>query len=77
MKNINDIEFVSAGNKLKNFITTKTTYEERKKLSIKITKELLSNNGLGEQLEYFDKHKKKDDLADSFLQSLWYISKIK
>ena len=77
MKNINDIEFISASNKLKNFITTKTTYEERKKLSIKITKELLSNKELLELLEYFEKHKKKDDLADSFLQSLWYISNIK
>ena len=24
-------------------------------------------------IEYFDKHKKKDDLADSYLQGLWYI----
>jgi len=50
---------------------------ERKQLSIKITKELLSNNGWSEQLNYFEKHKKKDDLADAFLQSLWYISNIK
>ena len=77
MKNVNDIEFISACNKLKKFITTKTTYTERKQLSIKITKELLSNNGWSEQLNYFEKHKKKDDLADAFLQSLWYISNIK
>ena len=43
----------------------------------KITKELLSNKELLELLEYLEKHKKKDDLADSFLQSLWYISNIK
>ena len=24
--------------------------------------------------EYFSKHKKKDDLADSFLQGVWYLS---
>ena len=23
---------------------------------------------------YFNNHKKKDDLADSFLQALWYIN---
>lgn len=77
MKNVNDIEFISACNKLKKFITTKTSYAERKKLSIKITKELLRKNEWSNQLNYFEKHKKKDDLADAFLQSLWYISNIK
>ena len=34
MNDIKDIEFVAASNKLKNFITTKTSYNERKKLGI-------------------------------------------
>ena len=27
-----------------------------------------------EHLEYFNKHKKKDDLSDSFLQGMWFIN---
>ena len=75
MNDIKDIEFVSASNKLKKFITTKTTYSERKKLGIKITLDIITNeNYLNEWAEHFNTHKKKDDLADSFLQALWYIN---
>ena len=28
-------------------------------------------------IEHFEKHKKKDDLADSFLQGIWYINEKK
>lgn len=74
MNDIKDIEFVAASNKLKHFITTKTSYNERKKLGIKITFDMIaSENYLNEWEEHFNKHKKKDDLADSFLQGLWYI----
>ena len=60
--------------KLKNYITTKTSYNERKKLGIKITFDMVASvNYLNEWEEHFNKHKKKDDLADSFLQGLWYI----
>ena len=31
------------------------------------------NNLLVEWVEKFNKHKKKDDLADSYLQGLWYL----
>ena len=31
------------------------------------------NNFLNKWIEIFDKHRKKDDLADSFLQARWYI----
>ena len=34
---------------------------------------IASENYLNEWEEHFNKHKKKDDLADSFLQGLWYI----
>ena len=45
---------------------------------IKYTNELLNNNNsLHKWLEKFTKHKKKDDLADSFLQGLWYLKSAK
>ena len=82
MKNMNNILFVSAANKLKTFIgNKKTTYSERKKLSIEETKKLLIKMG-GDNLEkekiinMFNKHKKKDDLVDCFLQGIWYKGSI-
>ena len=69
------IEEISSSNKLKDYLTKKKTkYTERKKLSIKVTQEILKeNNNLDEWLPTFLEHKKKDDLADSFLQGIWYI----
>ena len=50
------------------------TYAERKKLSISITNSiLLENHKINNWLSLFLAHTKKDDLADSFLQGLWYI----
>lgn len=74
-KNIPLVEEVSASNKLKEFLgNKKTTYTERKNESIKITRNILNeNNFLNNWLEHFNKHKKKDDLADSFLQGRWYL----
>ena len=74
-KDIPLVEEVSASNKLKEFLgNKKTTYAERKKESINITRNLLNtNNFLSKWIEIFDKHKKKDDLADSFLQGRWYL----
>tara|TARA_Y100000768_G_C23983313_1_gene687182 strand:- start:2097 stop:2882 length:786 start_codon:yes stop_codon:yes gene_type:complete len=77
MKNITDIEFISASNKLKSFVSNKTTYAERKKISVEITKNILKEKDLLDKLEYFNNHKKNDDLADAFLQVLWYISNFK
>ena len=43
-------------------------------MSIDVTRNILNEQkALTKWVEYFDKHKKKDDLADSFLQALWYI----
>jgi hypothetical protein len=64
------VECISASNKLKLFITEKTTYAERKRLSIEYTRQLLENNKLETT---FERHTKKDDLADSFLQGIWYF----
>jgi hypothetical protein len=53
----------------------KTTYSERKKNSIKQTIELITNQEkYQEWTTFFKNHKKNDDLADSLLQALWYIS---
>ena len=76
MKNINNIHFISSLNKLKRFVQSKkrTTYKERKKIGIQITNDILNCNNILEQWkEYFNVNKKKDDLADSFLQGVWYI----
>lgn len=70
------IEQISPSNKLKKFIgNKKTSYGERKKLGIKYTRETLQKNIFYMQwMEHFESHKKKDDLADSFLQGIWYIN---
>ena len=70
------ILFVSASNKLKPFITKKTTYKERKLLGIQKTKDLL-NIYDNKWINTFNLHNKKDDLADSFLQAIWYLIHIK
>ena len=71
------IEEISAANKLKPFLSQgqKTTYNERKKMGIKITLQQLSaTSKIINWMDFFQSHKKKDDLADSFLQGLWYLN---
>ncbi len=69
-----NIEFMSAANKLKLFVPKeKTSYNERKKLSIMYTAKLLETKNMLNDLEYFNKHSKKDDLADCFLQGIYYL----
>jgi hypothetical protein len=53
---------------------SKTTYSERKKAGVDIVKELLPKNN-AVWLPTFLTHKKKDDLADAFLQGVWYLNK--
>ena len=73
MKDQNNIEFYSSSNKLKLFIgNQKTTYNERKKLSIEACNNLLINNK-NDWLDSFNKNNKKDDLADCFLQGIYYL----
>ena len=68
------IQFVSASNKLKNVDGKKATYAERKKLGVEKCLEVISSNqNCHSQVEFFKSHKKKDDLADSFLQGIWFI----
>jgi len=88
MEHTTNIEFISSTNKLKLFTDkkTKTDYKERKKMGIEFCRNVMINNidnydykddnecYFKGWLEHFDKHKKKDDLADCFLQGLWYIN---
>ena len=65
----------NAANKLKHFLgKKKTTYAERKKLSKVLTEKICSLH-YQEWLPFFQKCKKKDDLADCLLQVLDYSIK--
>jgi hypothetical protein len=75
MRGAPTIEVVSPTNKLKMLEAGKTTYAERKKLSVAHTRATLA--ALQLPTSDFDAHKKKDDLADTFLQALWYLKKMK
>ena len=67
-----EVVYWSSGNKLRFMKKNKSTYKERKKLSILVTncivKEFYPTHDIS-------KHKKKDDLADCFLQLLDYLVK--
>jgi hypothetical protein len=74
--NVKNIEFISASNKLKCCdIKEKTKYSDRKKLGISKCLEIITSDfRFNEHIDYFTKHKKKDDLSDSFLQGIWFIN---
>ena len=75
-RSITDIHFVSSHNKLKAFDVKKKTYAERKKSGIEVTEKIITEKPLLNKWKtLFKSHKKKDDLADAFLQGLWYLSK--
>lgn len=68
------IKYISSFNKLKLFTEEKLSYKDKKKLAIQKTEEILNSNGnLTKWTDFFKKHKKKDDLADSLLQSIVYM----
>ena len=82
------IEFVNASNKLKDDQNSKTLsdvdkndnktekakYSDRKKQGIQKSLELLNGEAKYQDwTDFFQKHGKKDDLADCFLQGLWFI----
>ena len=72
------IEYVSSSNKLKKMIKSSTenttdSYKTHKKDGITFCRTRLANYPL-KWLTWFESYKnKKDDLADSFLQGIWYI----
>jgi hypothetical protein len=54
----------------------KAMYAKRKKASIERAREFIAGDGPNKDLvKFFDSHKKKDDLADSLMQSLSFINK--
>jgi len=73
---VEHIEFISASNKLKDCdVKDKSKYSDRKKLGISKCLETITNDfRFSEHLDYFNKHKKQDDLSDSFLQGLWFLN---
>jgi len=90
MHDITKIDFVSAGNKLKVGDTPKpptktntsditlssSSYSLRKKEGIRITLQMLEKDDKHKKwLTHFKTHKKKDDLADAFLQGNWFLFK--
>ena len=78
MNDITQITFVSAANKLKGHMDIETdisTYAARKKEGIHVTLKLL-NERFPEWLSHFTQHKKKDDLADAFLQGNWVAKQL-
>jgi len=79
IRKTHNIKFISAANKLKYFMhKSSTTYNERKKFGIEITQQILSDNIQFHPYEnYLYKNKKKDDLADCFLQGMWYLTEAK
>ena len=77
--NVDSIQFISASNKLKDCdIKDKGSYSDRKKLGIAKCLEIITKDfTFSEHVDYFNKHKKKDDLSDSFLQGIWFINSFK
>ena len=83
MKNNNiKIEFISASNKLKDFIPAdleikekvKLDYKQRKQLGVKTSLHFVDTDERFKEWSVFlHKHNKKDDLSDCFLQGMWYI----
>ncbi len=74
MNDMLNIEFINASNKLKLFSSQKLNYSERKKKGTEITKLLINKQNHTSWKTKFNKSKKKDDLADCFLQAIWYLA---
>ena len=78
---VSTIEFVSSSNKLKELAPqsgAKTTYKQHKQDGIFYGEKFLKENFKENQekwLKYFHESPKKDDLADSFLQALWWCKR--
>ena len=67
------IDFINSSNKLKLSSIITTDYKDRKKLGIQLVLNYLNAQTQNDWLPFFQQHKKKDDLADCYLQGIWYI----
>jgi len=72
-KDYNEVNDTKEVKDIKDVKEKKLSYNERKKLSIHYTKQLLEHKNMSEDLAFFIKHSKKDDLADCFLQGIYYL----
>jgi len=80
------VEFISASNKLKLGLTesgtpnaqsiNNMTYNQRKKLGVEKCAEFIRSS-YTEWYQFFINNKKKDDLADAFLQGKWFLAKVR
>lgn len=68
-----NIEFVSSSHKLKQFDKDKNSYKENKQQSVIFSKNIIDKNENFENWKEKLDSKKKDDLADCFLQGLYYF----
>jgi len=89
LRNVPTIEFVSSSNKLREYLGEKEEkketvkesiqnpdYKKHKKDAIKICREWLEESCFSSWQPFFNEFpKKQDDLADSFLQGIWYLRK--
>lgn len=76
------LKFISAKNKLKKCekideLKERTkNYKDRKKLAIEYCTYVLNKHNENENISFFNSHRKKDDLADCYLQAMYYIDDI-
>lgn len=82
IKNTPEIEIISSQNKLKVYTeyvnelkSEKTSYGGRKKMGISLTQKILDNEENWKPYKHLFVGKKKDDLADAFLQGLYWGSR--
>jgi len=72
-----EIEFLSSSNKLKGFEKEHdmidSNYKQHKLDAVYHTKRIIENPFFSEWKTHVINHKKIDDLADAFLQGLWYL----
>lgn len=81
-KPIKSIDFCSAMNKLKNIDSefkskyggSKMDYKNKKKCAIDYVDHVLKDNETFHS--FYKSHKKKDDLADSYLQGMFYLTSV-
>ena len=77
------IEFISSSGKLKDYkgsssTEEKTSYKDHKRDGIAFCRDFMTKNeGLRTHQDVFDASAKKDDLADCFLQGIYYLKREK
>ena len=73
------VSFVSPRNKLTVYdgppveVTASTNYQRNKKMAVIMCRQMLQTSGQQEHLALYESTKKKDDLADSFLQGVYFL----